>query len=87
MKHTKSQIEKMNKNRKEGEPQLLYYLDEIIAYLKKRRDQVGIIYVLSRNEAGSLVDTLNNVENTSEILCKEKIKCAYYHAGMTPAQV
>lgn len=53
IKYTRNQIEKMNKKKKEGEPPLLYYIDEILQYLKSKPDQVGIIYVLSRNEAGS----------------------------------
>ena len=45
-------IEKENKKKQPNEPKLKYYLDEIVNFLLKNKDQVGIIYVLSRNEAG-----------------------------------
>ena len=45
-------IEKENKQKQPNEPKLKYYLDEIVDFLLKNKDQVGIIYVLSRNEAG-----------------------------------
>lgn len=53
---TKKEIETENKKKKQDEPKLLYYLDEIVEYLKKHSRDVGIIYVLSRNEAGCVVD-------------------------------
>ena len=45
-------IEEENKKKQPNEPKLKYYLDEIVDFLLKNKDQVGIIYVLSRNEAG-----------------------------------
>lgn len=52
MKLPKKMIEKENKKKQPNEPKLKYYLDEIVDFLLKNKDQVGIIYVLSRNEAG-----------------------------------
>lgn len=52
MKLPKKMIEKENKQKQPNEPKLKYYLDEIVDFLLKNKDQVGIIYVLSRNEAG-----------------------------------
>lgn len=52
MKLSKKMIEKENKKKQPNEPKLKYYLDEIVDFLLKNKDQVGIIYVLSRNEAG-----------------------------------
>lgn len=52
MKLSKKIIEKENKKKQPNEPKLKYYLDEIVDFLLKNKDQVGIIYVLSRNEAG-----------------------------------
>lgn len=42
--------------------------------LSKFRDQTGIIYCHSKNSC----------EQTSEKLIKSGVKCAFYHAGMTP---
>ena len=52
MKLSKKLIEEENKKKQPNEPKLKYYLDEIVDFLLKNKDQVGIIYVLSRNEAG-----------------------------------
>ena len=52
MKLSKKMIEEENKKKQPNEPKLKYYLDEIVDFLLKNKDQVGIIYVLSRNEAG-----------------------------------
>ena len=52
MKLPKKMIEKENKKKQPNEPKLKYYLDEIVDFLLKNKDQVGISYVLSRNEAG-----------------------------------
>ena len=52
MKLSKKRIEEENKKKQPNEPKLKYYLDEIVDFLLKNKDQVGIIYVLSRNEAG-----------------------------------
>lgn len=52
MKLSKKMIEEENKKKQPNELKLKYYLDEIVDFLLKNKDQVGIIYVLSRNEAG-----------------------------------
>lgn len=52
VKLTKREIERENKKKKKDEPKLLFYHDEIVEYLKKHSHEVGIIYVLSRSEAG-----------------------------------
>lgn len=47
--------------------------DEVLNYVRERESQCGIIYCSTRN----------NVEEVYELLCKNKIPAARYHAGMS----
>jgi ATP-dependent DNA helicase RecQ len=49
---------------------------EIADFIRARKGQAGIVYCLSRK----------STEEVSDYLNLEGIGCAYYHAGMTPAQ-
>lgn len=62
------------------------YMDEIIAFIKAHKRDSGIVYVLSRKEAGEADLVELRAENTSEELKQHDISCAFYHAGMTSAQ-
>lgn len=62
------------------------YMDEIIAFIKEHAQDSGIVYVLSRKEAGGSAAVELRAEDTYEELEKHGISCAFYHAGMTSAQ-
>lgn len=47
-------------------------IERIITFVKKRKDESGIIYCLSRNQT----------EKVSDALVREGIKASHYHAGM-----